>query len=77
MYSQVLLNTYYVFFVVSAFEPLRYFKFRVNRKKCECTVRSAVFLTFSRELRSPDEANNDLRQIGQATENFVPEITLI
>ena len=46
----------------------------MNTAVCASTGYSAAYLTFGRELRTPDEAQRDLRAIVQS-ENFVPEIT--
>jgi hypothetical protein len=49
-------------------------QFAMNTAHCESTGYSAAYLTFGRELRSPDDANHDLRSI-VSSENFLPEIT--
>ena len=46
----------------------------MNSARCASTGYSAAYLTFGREMRSPDDAQRDLRSIVEA-ENFVPEIT--
>lgn len=49
-------------------------RFAMNSTPCSSTDRTAAYLTFGRELRSPDEVSRDLRAIVQA-ENLVHEIT--
>lgn len=49
-------------------------RFAMNTLKCSSTGYSAAFLTFGRELRTPDDVNHDVRQI-ISNENFIPEIT--
>ena len=49
-------------------------RFAMNTSKCGSTNYSAAYLTFGRELRSPLEANHDLRSI-ITSENFIPQIT--
>ncbi|XP_054015866.1 uncharacterized protein LOC128896522 [Hylaeus anthracinus] len=51
-------------------------RFAINTSRCGTTGYSAAYLTFGRELRTPDDTNRDLRAIIQA-ENFLPEITPI
>ncbi|KAJ8980496.1 hypothetical protein NQ317_000612 [Molorchus minor] len=46
----------------------------MNCMKCETTNFSPAYLNFARELRSPDEVQNDLRAVVQS-ENFIPQIT--
>ncbi|XP_076658937.1 uncharacterized protein LOC143364532 [Halictus rubicundus] len=55
-------------------ERLPTIRFAMNSARCVTTGYSAAYLTFGRELRTPDDANRDLRAIIQA-ENFLPEIT--
>ncbi|XP_053973168.1 uncharacterized protein LOC128873557 [Hylaeus volcanicus] len=55
-------------------EQLPAIRFAMNSAKCESTGYSAVYLTFGRELRTPDDTNRDLRQIVEE-ENFLPEVT--
>lgn len=49
-------------------------RFAMNTAKCSSTGYSAAYLTFGRELRTPDDIEHDVRQI-ICNENFVPEIT--
>ena len=49
-------------------------RFAMNTATCSSTGFTAAYLTFGRELRTPDEAYRDLRKV-TITENFVPEIT--
>lgn len=49
-------------------------RFAINSAKCSTTNYSPSYLTFAREIRSPDEVDHDLRSITQS-ENFLPEIT--
>ena len=49
-------------------------RFAMNCAQCSSTGCSAAYLTFGRELRTPDDAHRDLRAI-VTTENFVPVIT--
>ena len=46
----------------------------MNTAVCASTGYTSAYLTFGRELRTPDEAQRDLRALVQS-ENFVPEIT--
>jgi hypothetical protein len=49
-------------------------RFAMNTAHCESTGHSAAYLTYGRELRSPDDVHRDLKSI-VCSENFVPEIT--
>lgn len=49
-------------------------RFAMNTAAGETTGRSASFLTFGRELRTPDDVVHDVRAIVQS-ENFIPQIT--
>lgn len=49
-------------------------RFSMNTVKCQSTGYTAAFLTFGRELRTPDDVHRDMRVIVQ-TDNFVPQIT--
>ncbi|CAK9827511.1 hypothetical protein ANTRET_LOCUS5199 [Anthophora retusa] len=55
-------------------EKLPIIRFAMNSAKCSTTGFTAAYLTFGRELRTPDDANRDLRTVIQS-ENFLPEIT--
>lgn len=55
-------------------ERLPTIRFAMNSTKCATTGFSAAYLTFGRELRTPDDASRDLRAVIQS-ENFLPEIT--
>lgn len=48
--------------------------FTMNVTPCETTGCTAAYLTFGRELRTPEEVTNDLRTIVDC-ENFIPQIT--
>ena len=48
--------------------------FAMNTAACSSTGYSSAYLTFGRELRSPDDAQRDLRAIVMS-ENFIPQIT--
>lgn len=49
-------------------------RFAINTTQCESTGHTPAFLTFARELRTPDDVTRDLRAIVDQ-ENFVPRIT--
>lgn len=55
-------------------ERLSAIRFAMNTSRGETTGFTAAYLTFARELRTPDDVNNDLRLIVQS-ENFIPAIT--
>ncbi|GFS54206.1 gypsy retrotransposon integrase-like protein 1 [Trichonephila clavipes] len=55
-------------------EKLPAIKFALNTSKCESTDHTAGYLTFSRELRTLDQVNIDLRSVIH-NDNFVPECT--
>ncbi|CAK9834477.1 Pro-Pol polyprotein [Anthophora retusa] len=55
-------------------EKLPTIRFAMNSSKCGTTGFTTAYLTFGRELRTPDDANRDLRTVIQS-ENFLPEIT--
>lgn len=55
-------------------EHLPAIRFAMNTARCASTKYSAAYLSFGRELRTPDDVEHDLRIIVQH-ENFVPEIT--
>lgn len=46
----------------------------MNTARCVSTGYSAAYLTFARDLRSPDDASNDLRHIVD-NDTFLPAIT--
>ena len=48
-------------------------RFAMNSARCSSTGHSAAYLTFSRELRTPDGAKRDLRAVIEE-ENFLSEI---
>lgn len=49
-------------------------RFAMNTSQCDSTGFTPAYLTFGRELRTPDDVNRDLRAIIE-NENFIPEIT--
>lgn len=49
-------------------------RFAMNTTRCKSTGYTAAYLTFGRELRTPDDVGRDLRTIVNE-ENFVPQIT--
>lgn len=55
-------------------EKIPSIRFAMNTAKCESTGYSPAYLTFGRELRSPDDVHRDLRAIIQ-NDNFVPQVT--
>ncbi|GFT74876.1 transposon Tf2-8 polyprotein [Trichonephila clavipes] len=55
-------------------EKLPAIRFAMNTSKCESTDHTAAYLTFSRELRTLDQVNTDLRSVIH-NNNFVPEFT--
>ena len=55
-------------------ENLPAIRFALNTAYNENVGHTSAYLTFGRQLRSPDDVNNDLREI-IVSENFVPEIT--
>ena len=55
-------------------EQLPSIRFAMNTARCQSTGYSAAYLTFGRELRTPDDVNHDLRAIIRS-ENFIPDIT--
>ncbi|CAK9811642.1 Activity-regulated cytoskeleton associated protein 1 [Anthophora quadrimaculata] len=55
-------------------EKLPAIRFAMNSAKCSSTGYSAGYLTFGRELRTPEDITRDLRTI-TLSENFIPEIT--
>ncbi|GFY16453.1 retrovirus-related Pol polyprotein from transposon 412 [Trichonephila clavipes] len=55
-------------------EKLPFIRFALNTAKCETTGKTAAFLNFGRELRSPSEVVNDIRIVIQ-NDNFVTERT--
>lgn len=50
-------------------------RFAMNSAKCSTTNYTPSYVTFAREIRSPDEVGHDLRTITNHSENFLPEIT--
>lgn len=50
-------------------------RFSMNSVTCQATGHSPSYLTFGRELRTPDDVTRDMRAIS-TSENFVSEITL-
>ncbi|KAL0878922.1 hypothetical protein ABMA27_003919 [Loxostege sticticalis] len=55
-------------------QQLACIRFAMNSSTCSSTEYTPAFLTFGRELRTPDDTENDLRAI-VISENFIPEIT--
>jgi transposase InsO family protein len=55
-------------------EKLPAIRFAMNTAYCQNTGYSSAYLTFGRELRTPDDAHKDLKAT-LVKENFVPEIT--
>lgn len=55
-------------------EALPAIRFAMNTARCQGTGYTAAYLTFGRELRTPDDITRDLRSIVQS-ENFVSELT--
>ncbi|KAJ8928856.1 hypothetical protein NQ314_018522 [Rhamnusium bicolor] len=55
-------------------EKLPLIRFAMNSAKCESTGQTAAYLTFGREMRTPDDIKNDFRTV-VLTENFLPQIT--
>lgn len=55
-------------------EHLAAIRFAINTTVCETTGQTPAYLTFARELRSPDDVSHDLRAVIES-ENFVPQIT--
>ena len=55
-------------------EHLPSIRFAMNTASSLSTGSTPAYLTFGRELRTPDDTSHDLRKILQS-ENFVPEIT--
>ncbi|GFS51039.1 retrovirus-related Pol polyprotein from transposon 412 [Trichonephila clavipes] len=55
-------------------EKLPAIRFALNTSKCESTDHTAAYLTFTRELRTLDQVNTDLRSVIH-NDNFVPEFT--
>lgn len=49
-------------------------RFAMNSARCESTGFTPAFLTFGRELRTPDDVYHDLRHVANQ-ENFIPQIT--
>jgi transposase InsO family protein len=58
----------------SWFEKLPSIRFALNTARSCATGFTPAYLTFGRELRTPDDVVHDLREIVQ-NENFIPEIT--
>lgn len=55
-------------------EALPAIRFAMNTAVCKSTERTPAFLTFARELRSPLDAQADIREVVSAV-NYVPQIT--
>lgn len=55
-------------------EKLPSIRFAMNTATCSSTDHTPAYLTFGRELRTPDDNARDLREI-ILSENFIPEIT--
>lgn len=55
-------------------EHLPAIRFAMNSTRCSSTGYSAAYLTFGRELRSPNDVKHDLRHIAE-TDTFLPAIT--
>ena len=55
-------------------EKLPSIRFAMNTAVCSSTEHTPAYLTFGRELRTPDDNAHDLREI-ISSENFIPEIT--
>lgn len=55
-------------------EKLPSIRFAMNTAQSSSTGYTSAYLTFGRELRTPDDVNRDLKEIIH-NENFIPEIT--
>ncbi|XP_018561434.1 uncharacterized protein LOC108903671 [Anoplophora glabripennis] len=55
-------------------DKLSTIRFAMNSVYCATTGSTAAYLTFGRELRTPDDIHNDIRTVVQS-ENLLPQIT--
>lgn len=55
-------------------EVLPFIRFAMNTSTTKSTQQTPAYLTFARQLRSPIEAQSDLRAVIEA-ENYVPQVT--
>lgn len=55
-------------------EKLPSIRFAMNTMKCDSTGFTPAYLTFGRELRTPDDVQRDMRATTE-NENFIPQVT--